>query len=38
MDAAADRLGAPVVFLLCGVTGALIIALGLLHPAVRYLD
>jgi len=35
---AADRVGAPVVFLLGGAAGALIIALGLLHPAVRHLD
>jgi DHA3 family tetracycline resistance protein-like MFS transporter len=35
---AADRLGAPVVFVLGGAISAIVIALGLLHPAVRKMD
>jgi DHA3 family tetracycline resistance protein-like MFS transporter len=35
---AADRLGAPPVFLLGGAIAASVIALGLLHPAIRAVD
>ena len=35
---AADRLGASVVFVLCGVIATGLIALGLLHPAIRAVD
>ena len=35
---AADRLGAAPVFILGGAIGAAIIALGLLHPAIRAVD
>jgi MFS family permease len=35
---AADQLGAPLVFVLGGAIGASIIALGLLHPAIRAVD
>ncbi len=35
---AADRLGAPPVFVLGGAISALVIALGLLHPAIRRVD
>jgi DHA3 family tetracycline resistance protein-like MFS transporter len=34
----ADRLGAPTVFVLGGAIAVLVIALGLLHPAVRTVD
>ena len=34
----ADRLGAPTVFVLGGAIGVLVIALGLLHPAIRTVD
>ena len=35
---AADRLGAPAIFILCGVIATGLIALGLLHPAIRAVD
>ncbi|MBX5458461.1 MAG: MFS transporter [Thermogemmatispora sp.] len=35
---AADRFGAPLIFLLGGALAASIIALGLLHPAIRRVD
>lgn len=35
---AADRLGAPLVFILGGAISAIMIALGLLHPAIRDVD
>lgn len=35
---AADRLGAPLVFVLGGAIAASLIALGLLHPAIRAVD
>lgn len=35
---AADRLGAPIVFVLGGAISASVIALGMLHPAVRAMD
>jgi hypothetical protein len=35
---AADRLGASLVFVLGGAIGASVIALGLLHPAIRAVD
>jgi hypothetical protein len=35
---AADHFGAPLVFVLGGAIGASIIALGLLHPAIRAVD
>ncbi len=35
---AADKFGAPVVFLLGGIISAGVIALGLLHPAIRAID
>lgn len=35
---AADRLGASLVFVLGGATSASVIALGLLHPAIRVVD
>ena len=35
---AADHLGPALVFVLGGILSALIIALGLLHPAVRAVD
>ncbi len=34
----ADRFGASVVFVLSGAISAIVIALGLLHPAVRKMD
>ena len=35
---AADHFGAPLVFIVGGATGAVVIALGLLHPAIRAVD
>ncbi len=35
---AADQFGAPVVFLLGGIISSVVIALGLLHPAIRSID
>jgi hypothetical protein len=35
---AADRFGAPLIFILGGAIAASLIALGLLHPAIRAVD
>ena len=33
-----EQIGAPLVFVVCGIIGAALAALGLLHPAIRHLD